>query len=259
MLVASAKGHSMKHAALVWSLLLTSLCFPAQAAERYPTVPVRIANEVEPPGHLEKLLSELRQAARQKDLSRVLANVGKTFFWARDHGGGFRPAASARTNFATALSLDPKQIKPEYRAQQWLAFTSLLNAGTASSPKDKPGVICLPGKAKPVDQTAATKIAEKFGTDPWFGMMLAAGAPVAVRKEPSRSSKIVGTVKNEAFFVRQKLRTDPDAKWEPVHLSTGAEGWVAKDQVHTFLDAQLCFGKAATGTWQIVGYNGGGD
>lgn len=230
-----------------------------QAGDAYTPVPVKISGSIEVPGQLEKLLAELKSAADKRDLDAVLSHVGKSFFWDSDHGGGFEANKPPRDNFTTALSLDPNQVKPEYRAGLWLAFKGLLDTRTASTYSDKPGTICLPGKGKPVDKAAAEKTAARFDTDPWYGMIYAVGVPVAVRDAPKSTAPIVGQIDNEAVIVQHELRTDPDATWEPVHLANAVKGWVQSQQVSTFLNAQLCFARGRNKTWKIVGYNGGGD
>lgn len=249
----------MRHAVFFATMVAALVSFEAQAADTYSPVPVKIANPVEVPSLLKKLLAALRTTADKKDLAAVLTHVGNSFFWASDHGGGFKASASPRDNFTYALGLDPKQIKAEYQPELWRAFKALLDPRTASTYPGKPGVICLPGEGKLVNEAAAEKTTGKFDTDPWYGMMFAVGLPVAVREAPENSSQIVGSIKNEAVIVRQKLRTDPDATWEPVQLANGVEGWVQSQQIRTFLDAQLCFAEDNNKSWKIVGYNGGGD
>lgn len=249
----------MRYDVLFAGIIIAFVSCEAQAADAYSRVSVKIANSVEVPNQLKKLIATLRTAADKRDITAVLPQVGSSFFWASDHGGGFKASASPQDNFVTALNLDPKKIKAEYLPEVWSAFRLVLDTSTASAMPARSGVICLPGKGMPVNQAAATKTANRFNTDPWFGMMYATGSPVVVRKAPKNSAAIVSTIKDEAVFVRHKLRTDPDAAWEPVHLANGATGWVHKRLVSTFLGAQLCFAKGGDTAWKIVGYNGGGD
>ena len=249
----------MRQMVLFITMVATFAAFAARAADTYLPVPVTISNSVDVPGHLEKLLVELRLAAGKNDLDAVLSHVSSDFFWDGDHGGGYDAMKTAQDNFSSALSLDPKRVKPEHRADLWLAFNALVDARTASAHPGKQGVICLPGKGKLANETDAEKTADGFGVDPWYGMVFAVGRPVAVREAPKSASPIVGKIHNEAVIVRLKLKSDPDATWEPVQLSDGVAGWVPSQQVQTFLDAQLCFAKGSNETWKIVGYNGGGD
>jgi len=249
----------MRRFSFLATLMATLFSINALAAETYTPVPVKIANPVEVPELLEKSLAELRTAADKRDLAAVLSYVGDSFFWAGDHGGGYQASDTPQVNFTNALSLDPEIIKVEYQPELWRAFGALLEGVTASTLPEKPGVICLPGKGTPVDMADATKTADRFGTELWFGMVFAVGPPVVVRQSPQSSAKIVGKINNEAVILRQKLRTDPDLTWEPVQLANGVEGWVHRQIISTFIDAQICFAKANDKAWKIVGYNGGGD
>lgn len=229
------------------------------AIDVYPPVPVVVADPVEIPRQLTKLLTSLAQAADNEDLATIRSHVGKSFFWDSDHGGGFDAKLPPADNFTNALNLDLTKVKPEYMPAQWQALKALLQADTASRHKNSSNTVCLPGKAKLSNKAAAEKIAQKFDADPWFGMMYSLGAPTIVRSAPERSANIVGTVVDEAVFVRHELRTNPDAQWEPVRLATGVVGWARKARLRVFLDNQLCFANDAGESWKIVGYNAGGD
>ncbi|MCP4936843.1 MAG: hypothetical protein GY927_22235 [bacterium] len=250
----------MKYLSVV-SLLLLTACFSvnARATDTYEPVPVTIAHSVELPIPLARLLAALMSAADTKDLTTVRSHVGRSFFWDSDHGGGFQASLSPEDNLTNALSLDPTQIKVEYLSANWMVFKTLLEGHIASRHKRGSNILCLPGKGKILNRNAAEKAAKKFGTDPWYGMMFSFGFPAVVRSAPEPGANIVGTIIDEAVIVRHDLRTDPDKKWEPVHLANGARGWVRKDGIRTFLDPQMCFAKGADETWMIVGYNGGGD
>ncbi len=238
-----------------------ALATPAKArpAGAYKPVPVDVINPVEAPNRLKKLLAALAVAADTQDLATVQSHVGKKFFWDGDHGGGFQASLSPAQNFANALSLDPKNIRADALPSLWNAFKVLLRADTASRYKRGSNIVCLPGKAKLRNEAAAEKLAQKFGTDPWYGMMFSLGAPTVVRSSPKSDANIVGTVIDEAVFVRHELRTDPDVEWEPLRLANGIKGWARKDRVRTFQGNQLCFATDKNENWKIVGYNAGGD
>lgn len=238
-----------------------ALALPAKSSTKgaYQPVPVDIVDPVAVPFALTDLMASLRAAADKRDLETVRSFVGRRFFWDSDHGGGFDAALPPSVNFANALNLDPKNIKREFLRATWAAFKRHLFADTASRHKPGSNVLCVPGKGKLVDQAKAEKTAEKFNTDPWYGMMFALGTPVAVRSVPESDASIVGTIADEAVFLRHELRTDPDTDWEPVRMPSGVTGWARKERLLTFLESQLCFEKDAQERWKIVGYNAGGD
>lgn len=240
-------------------LLTAALSVSGHAADTFEPVPVKIAEAVEVPVPLARLLADLAAATDAKNLPTVRSHVGSRFSWDSDHGGGYQASLPAYQNFVNALSLDPKNIKAEYLPISWMTFKVMLEARTASRYKPGSKIICLPGKGTFLDASVAEKTAEKLGTDPWFGMMFSYGFPAAVRAAPDFSAEVVGTIIDEAVIVRHELRTDPDAEWEPVHLASGALGWAPKDRVRSFLDPQLCFAETEEKSWKIVGYNGGGD
>lgn len=244
-------------AASVVTLFATSV--DANATDVYQPAPVNIANATEIPNGLARLLKRLASAADKQDIRAVRSFVGKSFFWDGDHGGGYDASKSSKDNFTTALSLDPETIKAEYLPEKWTALKSLLVSPNASRYKRGSSTLCLPGKGQLLNEAAAEKTTEKFGIDPWYGMFFSVGSPVPVRSSADSATKIVGTISNEAVIVRHELRTDPDASWEPVHLPDGAKGWARKELVRSFLDPQLCFAEGSNLTWEIVGYNGGGD
>lgn len=231
----------------------------AHATDRYQPILVTIAEAVEVPTPLAFLLSDLAAAADAGDLPAVQSHVGKRFFWDSDHGGGYQASLPTHQNFANALSLDPENIKAEHVPRSWKDFKTMLEARSASAYKPGSGIICLPGKGAFLDRSAAENTAEKLGADPWFGMMFSFGLPAAVRAVPDFAGDVVGTVIDEAFIVQHELRTDRGSEWEPVHLASGAQGWVRIDRIRSFLDPQLCFAESVDNSWKIVGYIGGGD
>jgi len=249
----------MKLIAILVTLLASSYSVEARSADAYPPVQVEIAEPANVPDQLAKLLAALLTAADNKDLGAVKSHVDNRFFWNQDHGGGYDAKRPPGYNFATALSLDPKQIKAQYLAASWRAFKALLDPRSASRFKKNSGILCLRPKGRILNKVRAKQTTAKFGTDPWYGMKFALGLPVLVRATPQADAPIVGRIVNEAVLVRRELRQGPDAAWEPVHLPSGAKGWARQAGLRTFLDAQLCFARRSNAAWKIVGYNGGGD
>ena len=232
---------------------------PVYAAESYDVIPVEVVDEIEVPGALQSFISQLKAAAKRRDLAIIKNSVSTKFFWYADHGGLYDSNKADWENFAAALGLDPALVKAEFLPGKWTEFTRLLDTRRGARKIENLGeTLCLPSKVAFIDETAAEKTAARFGTEPWFGMMYSVGAPAVVRDAPSQNGAVVGAIVDEAVIIQQKLRTDPELDWEPVHLPDGTTGWVHKPELLTLFGAQLCFAEE-TGNWKIRGYIGGGD
>jgi hypothetical protein len=194
--------------------------------------------------------------AQAQDWAGLQTLLGPSFFWDRDFGGAYDPAATPAANFASAFSVSADSSE-EGREQGWQALQSIFELqGAVEHGEDN---FCLPGEWAVDDEAAATEVAERGGGVWPFDLGVVTRRDVPVYADPA-SDKTVGTLSEEAVRILASGDDTSDGSGDRIRvaLASGAEGFVSAGEIDGLVDPRLCFAKV-DGEWRISGYVGGGD
>src|SRR5436305_6068681 len=192
---------------------------------------------------------ELAAIAQKKDrpaLAKLVLAQG--FFWLKEQGN----AAGKKTGIealATALSLAAKD------GSGWDTLAEFAADETAAPYPDRPNTVCSPAGPE-FDAQALEKLAETTKTDVGdWGFTATDG--VEVHATAAQNAPVIE--KLGMAFVRVMPDMAPNASHDFMRLvaPSGKVGFVAAEAINPLGSDQLCYGKDASGAWQIVGMIGG--
>jgi hypothetical protein len=241
-------------------LAATGLMADAAAAQSgvgvYDRLSIKPAGQVLEDSSFESFRTRGLEMVRAQDWPGLQTLLGPGFFWDRDFGGAYDPAATPAANFARAFSLAPDSSE-EGREQGWQELQSIFEFAGAVEHRD--ANFCLPGEWIVEDEARAAEVAERDGGAWPFDLGVVRGRGVPVYADGA-SDETIATLSEEAVRVlpdAENTREDMGARIR-VALPSGAEGFVRSSEVASLVDPRLCFAKI-DGEWRISGYVGGGD
>jgi hypothetical protein len=236
------------------AVLATVAAVSAAAAESavgaYERVVVKPAGRVLEDASFEAFRVRALAMAEAGDWQGLQSLLAPNFFWDRDFGAAYDPAATPAANFARAFSQTPDATQ-EGRARGLEDLRAMLNAEGAVERRD--GHFCLPGEWTPADEALAIKVTERAGGAWPFDLVIVKGRDIPVYSEAD-STQVVAALSEEGVRI---LENGDGAKIR-VALPSGEEGFIAADDVEGLVDPRLCFAKLED-QWRISGYVGGGD
>jgi hypothetical protein len=238
------------------AVLITGAAGAQSDVGDYGRLSIKPAGPVLDDSSFEPFRARSLEMARAQDWAGLQTLLGPSFFWDRDFGGAYDPAATPATNFASAFSLSADSSE-EGREQGWQELRSIFELEGAVEHGD--GNFCLPGEWAVDDEAAATEVAERRGGVWPFDLGVVTRRDVPVYADPA-SDTTVGTLSEEAVRILASGEDILDGSGDRIRvaLASGAEGFVSAGEIDGLVDPRLCFAKV-DGEWRISGYVGGGD